>query len=272
MSPKVSVIISFYNRIDYLELLLAGFKNQTLKSFEIIIADDGSSSEVVKKIESTAADYPFCIKHIWHEDKGFRKNRVLNQAIINSSCDYLLFVDGDCIPHYAFVEEHFRSRKENLCLTGRRVNLSKKITELLTPERVEKGFLDNKFLRLVVDGLFGNSIDVEKGIYFQNKILRNLVNKKKRGILGCNFSIHKKDLININGFDERYEAPSIGEDTDVQYRLELNGGEIKSLNNIAVQYHLFHTIQHRDPGNLELFNKVKLTKTYYTSFGINNQN
>ncbi len=50
------------------------------------------------------------------------------------------------------------------------------------------------------------------------------------------FSLYKKKLLAINGFDERYVAPSIGEDSDVQFRLELNNVKIKILNNIAVQY------------------------------------
>jgi GT2 family glycosyltransferase len=109
---------------------------------------------------------------------------------------------------------------------------------------------------------------VEKGFYFRSPALRDYFNKKKRGLLGCNFSIHKDDLLEINGFDERYEAPSIGEDSDIQYRLELNGVGIKSLNNIAVQYHLYHKLQERPAENLELFNKVKESGEAFTPFGI----
>lgn len=272
MKPEVSVIISFYNKINYLELLLAGFNNQTFKKFEIIIADDGSNLEAVNQIETISSTYPFTIKHVWQEDKGFRKNRILNKAILTSSSEYLLFVDGDCIPHYAFVEEHFKHKKEKICLTGRRVNLSETITNLLTPQNVEEKYLENNFLKLIDDGLFGKSIDVEKGFYFRNRLLRKLFNMKKRGLLGCNFSIHKIDILDINGFDERYEAPSIGEDTDIQYRLELNNVEIKSLNNIAVQYHLYHNLQDRNPLNLELFNSVKQSGFYFTPFGIKTQN
>jgi hypothetical protein len=58
--------------------------------------------------------------------------------------------------------------------------------------------------------LFGKSYDGEKGFSFKNKFLRSNLNKKYSGLLGCNFSLYKKDLLDINGFDERYEAPSIG--------------------------------------------------------------
>lgn len=263
-----SVIAAFYNKIDYLKLVLAGFERQTTKNFELIIADDGSSKEIVKELESISKNYSFHIKHIWQEDKGFRKNRILNQAILAADSDSLIFIDADCIPHSHFVEEHINCKSKQFCLTGRRVNLSEKITRQLTEKNVREGFLEEQSLLLIEDGLFGKSYDVEKGFYFKNKFLRNFFNKKSRGLLGCNFSIHKNNMLMINGFDERYEAPSIGEDSDVQFRLELLEIRVKSLNNIAVQYHLFHKLQERLQKNIELFEEVKRNGIAVTSFGI----
>ena len=97
--PEASVIISFYNRIDYLAFVLAGFERQTFRDFEIIIADDGSAPEVVKEIELLSKKISFPLLHSWHEDKGFRKNKILNRAITSANSDYLIFVDGDCVPH-----------------------------------------------------------------------------------------------------------------------------------------------------------------------------
>ena len=265
---NASVIISFYNRIDYLRLVFAGFERQTSRNFEIIIADDGSKGEVIKEIEIISKKIPFKLTHIWQEDKGFRKNRILNKSISAAGSDYLIFIDGDCIPHSKFVEEHFANRKDRICLTGRRVNLSKKITGLLNPSNVKEGYLENHNLKLIWDGIAGESFDVEKGFYFSNDFLRKYFNKKKRGLLGCNLSIYKDDLLNINGFDERYEAPSIGEDTDIQFRLEQNGTKINSLNNFAIQYHLYHKLQERPQKNLDLFNEVKISGKYFTPFGI----
>ena len=113
---------------------------------------------------------------------------------------------------------------------------------------------------------------VERGFYIKNKFVRKLLNRKKRGLLGCNFSLHKKDMLAVNGFDERYELPSIGEDSDVQYRLELLNVEIVSLGNIAVQYHLYHKLQERPQKNLDLFAEVKKKRLFFTPFGIKKQN
>jgi len=265
---KATVILAFYNRVDYLKLVLAGFDRQSFKEFEIIIADDGSSTEAVHEVEKLAAGFPYSITHLWHEDKGFRKNKILNQAIKAAKSDFLIFVDADCVPHPDFVSEHLKCFQMGNCLTGRRVNLSERITRMLTPQNIKEGFLEKNMLLLISDGIFGKSIDIEKGFYFKNSFLRKFFNKKKRGLLGCNFSIYKEDFFKINGFDERYEAPSIGEDSDVEYRLSLCGVKVESLNNIAVQYHLYHKLQARPEENLVLFEEVKKQRVFFTPFGL----
>ncbi len=263
-----SVIISVYNRFDYLQLVFAGLERQSLWDFEVVVADDGSDEKFVERLKKLTPLLSFPVIHVYQEDKGFRKNKILNQAIVAANSNYLVFIDGDCVPHKEFLNEHSRYRRKNVCLTGRRVNLSEKITLGLSPELVKKGYLEKNTFKLVMDGLFGKSFDVEKGFYVKNKSLRDMFNKKARGLLGCNFSVYKEDLLKINGFDERYEAPSVGEDSDIQYRLELTGTKIRSLNNIAVQYHLYHKIQTRPQENLDLFNKVKSSGLAFTTLGI----
>lgn len=265
---EATVIGAFYNKLDYLKFVLAGFERQTIKNFEFIIADDGSNEAVVKEVKKNISKYSFPIKYTWQEDKGFRKNKILNKAISESESDYLIFIDCDCVPHRAFVEGHLNNSNKNTSPTGRRVNLSMKITDQLNEKKIREGFLEEKFVRLIFDGLFGNSIDVEKGLYLRNKFLLNFFNRKNRGLLGCNFSLFKEDLFKVNGFDERYEAPSIGEDSDIQFRLELIGVKIKSINHAAVQYHLYHKLQERDHKNLQLFEEIKKSKTAFTPFGL----
>ena len=266
--PKATVIAAFYNEIDYLRLVLAGFERQSEKDFEFIVADDGSKQEIVKDLESLSKETPFPLIHIWQEDKGFRKNKILNKAVATANSKYIIFIDADCIPHSRFVEEHISYSEKGNCLTGRRVNLSHKYTQILTPQKVKEGLIEKNNFALIKDGLFGESFYVEKGFYFKSRSLRKIFNKKRRGLLGCNFSLNKEDMLNINGFDERYEAPSIGEDSDVQFRLELNGIKIVSLNHIAVQYHLYHKLLERPQENLTLFNKIKEENLAFTPFGI----
>lgn len=236
--PKASLIISFYNNFDFLELVLAGLERQTMKSFEVIIADDGSRDDVKRKINDYKKHTNLSIKHVWHEDLGWRKNQILNKAIVKSESGYIIFIDGDCVPHKRFIEDHFDSREEKKILAGRRVNLSAKLTKMLTYDNVRKGRL--VFMNLLLDSIVGDSRDVEKGFRIGYKPLRNLFNKSSRGVLGCNFSLHKSCLLSVNGFDERYVNPAVGEDTDIERRLLRNGLAIKTLKFAGIQYHLYH--------------------------------
>jgi glycosyltransferase involved in cell wall biosynthesis len=263
-----TLIIAFYNRPDILDLTMAGLRRQTTDEFEVIIADDGSNRQVVDHINRATAGAPFPVRHIWQEDHGFRKNRILNRAVLKASSDYLVFIDMDCIPHSEFVREHFQNREEGYCLTGRRVNLSQRISDRLTPALIAKGYLESRWPLLVYDGIFGKSRDVEKGFYVRSPALRRLLNTKSRGLLGCNFSLFRHDLMTINGFDERYQMPSVGEDSDIEFRLGLNGIRIRSLNYMAVQYHLYHPPSARPQKNIDLFNTVKSQKIAFTPYGI----
>ena len=234
-----SLIIAFYKEVRSLKLVLAALERQSFKEFEVIIADDGTPNEVLPQVKELLLSSSIPTSHLWQEDKGFRKNAILNKAVQSSSTNHLIFIDMDCVPHKEFIRGHVENKKNKMFLTGRRVNLSEKITGKLTPEKIRNGHLESNLMYLILDGIVGGSKDVEKGIYIKSSLIRKLLNKKKRGILGSNFSIHKEDLLHINGFDERYIGPSVGEDSDIQYRLELNGLKINSLNNIAIQYHLY---------------------------------
>src|SRR5690606_22231684 len=96
--PSVSVILSTYNQPEWLEKALWGFEQQTEKDFEIVIADDGSSAETEALIRRFIENSPLKISHVWQEDQGFQKTKILNTAIRASRAGYLLFTDSDCIP------------------------------------------------------------------------------------------------------------------------------------------------------------------------------
>ena len=73
-----SVIITTYNNPAWLEKVLWSYTCQTRKDFEILIADDGSNDETRELIEAMRSQVPFPIRHVWQEDDGFRKCRILN--------------------------------------------------------------------------------------------------------------------------------------------------------------------------------------------------
>ena len=69
----VSVIITTYNHPRWLEKVIWGFETQTHQDFEVVIADDGSGEETRSTIARLAEETGLRIRHVWHEDRGFRK-------------------------------------------------------------------------------------------------------------------------------------------------------------------------------------------------------
>jgi glycosyltransferase involved in cell wall biosynthesis len=239
-SPDLSLIIAVYNKPDILRLVLAACERQSFTNFEVIIADDGSGPEVRRLIEELVPKVPFPLVHIWHEDRGWQKNIMLNNAIHASRSSHIVFIDGDCIPSRHFLLDHWNEREEGKVLLGRRVETSERWSRALTLEKIRSGEFEHMGWAEWKDGFEGKSLRVEDGIRIPSAMLRMLLLRKVRGMLGSNFSVAKKDLEAINGFDELYNGPGCGEDSDVQYRLALIGVTGKSLRNLAVQYHVYH--------------------------------
>ena len=141
-----SIIIPFYNGIDWLEMIFVAFGKQTFKDFEVIVADDGSREDVVARLEELMARQPFPVTHLWQEDCGFRKNRMLNKAVVQSRAEYLIFLDGDCIPHRKFVEEHCKARREGFVVAGRRVDLPAALSEGMSVGKVASPGFERKLV------------------------------------------------------------------------------------------------------------------------------
>ena len=115
---RLSVIISTYNSPDWLEKVLWGYSAQSHRNFELLVADDGSTDETRRSIDTLRGQTGMTIRHIWHEDRGFRKCTILNRAIESAAADYLVFSDGDCIPRCDFLQTHARQARLGCFLSG----------------------------------------------------------------------------------------------------------------------------------------------------------
>ena len=228
--PDLTLIIAVYKRTDFLELVLMSVADQSSQGFEVIIAEDDDFPEMAECIDAARKKYRFPIKHVRHADRGFRKNKILNDAIRASEGRQLVFIDGDCILHRHFLKEHRRMSQPDNCLFGRRVELDPATTEKLMQQ---KNLGNLSFARL----LFTKSRRIGDSIYLPLSICR-----KKQGLRGCNFSIAKDVLVKINGFDEDFEKPFGGEDDDIERRLKLIGIKLKCTRFQTVQYHLYHEV------------------------------
>ena len=242
--PTTSIIISVYKDTEALALIINSLQQQTVFPAEVIISEDGDSSSM-KSFVNSLTELPFELIHLTQPDTGWQKNRALNKAVVSASSEYLIFIDGDCIPYNTFVEGHVCLQERNTVLCGRRSEPGSYYSSLLRSQKLSlSSFISNyilNFLSLKKDcvkhyeeGIF---IRPESGLF---TLVQKYIRRKEGHIVGCNFSCYKQDMIRINGFDEDFKQPTTGEDTDIERRMKLLDIQMKSCRNAANMVHLDH--------------------------------
>lgn len=231
---KVSLIITTYNSPKFLELVLKSITFQTVLPDEVIIADDGSKREIVEINLKNLRKFKLNYKYVWQEDKGFRAALIRNKAILISRGDYIIGIDGDMILHPKFIEDHIKRAKPNRYIQGKRVLLTKEKThEVLKTKKIKFSFWER--------GLINRKNAIHSNFF--SKIFSKS-NLSLKGVKTCNFSLFKKDILKINGFNNNF----IGwgrEDSEFVARFLNNGGEKFDLRFNAIAYHLFHVENHK---------------------------
>ncbi len=264
-----SIIISTYNSPKWLEKVLIGYNNQSYQFFEIVIADDGSGQETLDLIESIQKKVFYPIFHVWHEDNGFQKSQILNKAIQKCSSPYIIMSDGDCIPRQDFVACHVKHREEGYFLSGGYFMLPMSISKLILNEDIDTGrCFDLNWLKS--HGLkrtFKNLKLTSKG--FTSWFL-NTITPTNASWNGHNASGWKKDIVAVNGFDERMQYG--GQDRELGERLFNYGIKSKQLRYSAVCVHLDHPRGYKTKEsiekNLQIRSKVKSEKAVWAASGI----
>ena len=238
---KITTIVPTYNRPKALKLCLLSLSLQSMLPSEVLIADDGSGDEtrdLIREMQKQFQDV-FPLVHVWQEDIGFRKPRILNEAVRKASGDYLVFIDGDCMAHRHYIRTHVERSDPAAILSGKRVDIGKQLTErLLKEERV----LNSPELRLLLDSLKGASRKVEEAFMIKNPLLRRLMHRDRitdDGVWGCNFSLYKDLFMAINGCDEDFLDGSL-EDNDLGIRVLNQGKQLRSMRGLAIIFHLWH--------------------------------
>ena len=226
---NISLIITTYNWPESLSLVLLSVRCQTIIPSEIIVADDGSDFKTKDVINNFNNDYGLKIVHSWQEDKGFRAAKARNKAILHSSGDYIILIDGDTILHPNFVKDHHDFAEPGYFVQGSRVLISNKETAKA---------IANKNINF---SLFSQSISNRKNS-IHSKILSYLFSSKLNsihGIKSCNMAFFREDCMKINGFNNDFKGWG-REDSEFVVRLMNNGIKRKNIRFKAIQYHLWH--------------------------------
>lgn len=269
---KISVVVSTYNAEEWLEKVLIGYSVQTYRDFELIIADDGSRPSTKELIDRYAANYPVPVRHLWHEDLGYRRQEILNVAIIEAANEYIIMTDGDCIPRKDFVEVHAQLAEKGRFLSGGYCKLTMKTSKHITKEDIiEERCFDVKWLKSIDSLGFSNLLKLGSKKTFSS--ILDLISPTTPSFNNCNSSAFREDMIAINGYDERMKYG--GPDREFGERLENFGVKGKQIRHKAIVLHLDHARGYKTPeslaANLAIRKEVRDKKIKWTPFGIKKQ-
>jgi glycosyltransferase involved in cell wall biosynthesis len=266
---RISVILSTYNQPQWLEKVIWGYSIQSHEDFELVVADDGSNDITRELVDHMREATGLTIKHVWHEDIGFRKCTILNRAILEASSEYLIFSDGDCIPRWDLVATHARHAKPGFFLSGGYFKLPLGISQAIGKDDVlQRRVTDLRWL-------------FRQGLPFTRRILKLVGNSRfapwldvltttKASWNGHNASGWKADLLRVNGFDERMEWGA--EDREMGERLMNLGLRGIRIRHQAVCVHLDHdrgyVRQEALARNREIRRQTRRRRAVWTAFGI----
>lgn len=234
----IALIVTTYNRPDALAAVLEGCLAQTDRDFEVIVADDGSKQETADLIAAFQSRAPFAIKHVWQEDAGFRAAAIRNRALASTEADYIIFIDGDCVPLPAFIASHRRLAETGWFLSGNRLMLTQTFTEKVLQDRLPIHLWSMRdWLKARCHGQIKRLSPLLP--FPRLGWLRKQLPKRWQGAKTCNLSAWRKDLLRVNGLDESYTGWGL-EDSDLVVRLLRAGICNKSARFAVPVLHLWH--------------------------------
>ena len=242
-APSISVVITTYNRPDALRAVVEACFAQSDRNFEIIIADDGSTANTKDCVRELKARSPVPLEHVWQPDEGFRAAMARNRGILAARGQYIIFLDGDCIPQRDFIEQHRKLSRQGYLVSGSRVLLSESMTRRVLAEHIDlpgAGALRKLGFRL--GGHFNKLIQV---LVRWPDLWRERKTFSWRRIKSCNLGVWRSDLEMVNGFDESFLGWG-HEDSDLVVRL-FNAGVLRKDGAFATEvFHLWHKEAVRD--------------------------
>lgn len=265
---RTAVIVTTYNRPDALAAVLEGYLAQTRTTFELIVADDGSTDDTGDVIKHYAARAPFPLRHVWQEDQGFRAAAARNRALAATTADYIIFTDGDCIPRRNFVARHCALAEPGCFLSGNRALLSKDFTRRVLAEHLL--LHDWGMLQWFAPRLTGGINRWLPLLTLPDGAWRTRTPQRWEGAKTCNLSAWRADLVRINGLDEAHSGWGL-EDSDLVIRLLHAGIRYKSARFATPVLHLWHRENDRSrlPENQRRLDELLASNRTAAQLGLN---
>jgi GT2 family glycosyltransferase len=227
---RAGLVIVTYERPDALERVLASVEAQSLAPDEVVIADDGSGPAVAEVVAAFTRRSPVPVRFVRQEHSGFRAGRMRNLAVANSTCDYILLLDGDMVLHPHFVADHVHAARPGHWTQGVRIPLDEAATQqLLRTGRIPSPWTSGVDLRRRPYALHAPRLTESLG-----RVANVFV-----AVKSCNQAFWRADLVRANGFDEDFAGWG-SEDKELCARLTNSGIRRQTLVFAAIAWHLAH--------------------------------
>jgi len=237
VSDLISIIVTTYNRPDALDAVLRSLAHQSDPDFEVIVADDGSTSDTQALINNWDGRIGRRLVHVWHPHQGFRGGEIRNRAIRASGGAYCIFLDGDCLVRADFVATHRWLAEPGWFVTGNRILLSRELTESVLADGVAAETWN--LAALARERLRGGVNRLLPACRLPLGPLRKRRRRDWEGAKTCNLAVARGDLDRVDGFDASYVGWGL-EDSDLAVRLFHAGVQRKDGRFATGVVHLWH--------------------------------
>lgn len=255
---KISFIVLTYNRADALLAVLRALAAQCGAGHEVVIADDGSRPDQVQMLFSQCPVFKCPVRHVWHPDTGFTAAQARNLGARHAQGDYLVFLDGDCVPGRGFVAQHTRLAEAGCFVNGSRVLLSETFTARVLERQIDLPACAASFW--LQARWRGDCNKLSHLLVWPWRLLRVRQGFQWRGIRSCNFGLWRDDFVKVNGFDETFEGWG-HEDADLVLRLSHLGLRRKNGFMATEVFHLWHRENRRDQESVNKNRVLQRMKT-----------
>jgi glycosyltransferase involved in cell wall biosynthesis len=258
---RLALAITSYERPDALAAVLACVARQRVAPAEVVIADDGSGAATREVAAEFIARSPVPARIVSQPHEGFRVARLRNLAIAATEMEYLVFIDGDMLPHPEFIADHARFARQGFYTQGVRVHTDARLTRRLIADPAQwPGFWSS--------GLGG----LRRAYLLHSPAAASLTRTLANGfvaIKACNQGIWRDDLIRVNGFNEAIEGWG-PEDKELAARLGNSGVRRQTLLFGGIACHLHHAPASRAelPRNLALLADARRERRVRCDLGL----
>lgn len=216
----VSIVITAFNEHHELINTIAGIAVQIEQNpsinVEIVIVDNGSSPRLETILDVKQLDAP--ISFIWRSpvERNFRPGSARNIGIGASKGDFILFLDGDCIPGPSFLWDHWdllKTSAQPVVTLGHRIFIDGRD---VTPVVIRKYQCD---LYHIPEVASSSNYWLSKDRRLKEFEIFDCHPMPFHCCHGCNLGIRRVDLDNVGGFDEDFDGYWGYEDIEFGHRM-----------------------------------------------------